>query len=427
MLSSGRIPDGIRIPDGKLLLAFSGGSDSLFLLSILSLLAPERTEAVYVNHSLRPREELDREIALNKKNAGKLGIPLSVFTIPKGSINTLSTEKNCGIEAAARELRYKILLEKARKDGFDWILTAHHREDQAETVLMRILTGSPFTSYQGIARADGKLFRPLLSVAKKDIMAYLEKSGLEWSEDSTNSDTSYMRNKVRHCIMPLVSDDERETLCRIASNVAGFRSRFPSIMLKRSFYVSICRSDFLSSLPFRQDEALYHSLGSIGWKERVSRSLLLSVIKKADEGRGSLRLHNAFFFFTETEIRVYPPLDDFVVPFSSDGAAYEGITLSEESEDEKTLMIDTSSFIPPVIVRTSRESDRIELKDGSKRISELEKEYRIPYSIVLEDRNGIVAVFARFLGGRDRLAERFLGMKSSSRPFACTYSSLMNK
>lgn len=190
MLSSGRIPDGIRIPDGKLLLAFSGGSDSLFLLSILSLLAPERTEAVYVNHSLRPREELDREIALNKNNAGKLGIPLSVFTIPKGSINSLSTEKNCGIEAAARELRYKILLEKARKDGFDWILTAHHREDQAETVLMRILSGSPFTSYQGIARADGMLFRPLLSVAKKDIMAYLEKSGLEWSEDSTNSDTS---------------------------------------------------------------------------------------------------------------------------------------------------------------------------------------------------------------------------------------------
>ena len=140
-----------------------------------------------------------------------------------------------------------------------------------------------------------------------------------------------------------------------------------------------------------------------------------------------MRLHNASFFFTETEIRVYPPLDDFVVSLSSDGAEYEGITLSEESEDEKTLMIDTSSFIPPVIVRTSRESDRIELKDGSKRISELEKEYRIPYSIVLEDRNGIVAVFARFLGGHDRLAERFLGMKSSSRPFACTYSSLMNK
>ena len=151
-LSSGRIPDGVIIPEGKLLIAFSGGSDSLFLLSVLSEAAGDRTEAVYVNHHLRPETELREEIELNIRNAERLNIPLTIINVPEGEITKLAKEKDCGVEAAAREVRYSILREKADNEHFDWILTAHHREDQAETVLMRILSGSPFTSYQGIRR-----------------------------------------------------------------------------------------------------------------------------------------------------------------------------------------------------------------------------------------------------------------------------------
>ena len=410
-LSSGRIPDGVIIPEGKLLVAFSGGSDSLFLLSVLSEAAGDRTEAVYVNHHLRPETELREEIELNIENAELLHIPLTIINIPEGEITKLAKEKDCGVEAAAREVRYRLLREKADNEHFDWILTAHHREDQAETVLMRILSGSPFTSYQGIRREDGKIFRPLLSVPKSEIMDYLQLRKLEYSEDSTNSDTDYLRNDIRHNIMPLISDTERDILSRIAENTEAFRNRIPTIKITdRYFYKTLDRNEFIGAFPFQKEEAVYSVLSSFGEKSRVPRSLIDDICKKAEEGKGRIIISSAVFFFTSDEIRIYPSISDFVTLFENDEARYRNILLGvTPHHDTLTLRIDTSKLVPPVILRTSREGDRIILKDGERKISDMEKNLRIPYSLVLEDRSGIKAFFSRFLGGRDRLSLDMLG------------------
>ena len=112
----------LQIPsDGDLVLAFSGGSDSL---ALLSLLPPERTTAVYVNHNIRGQAELEREIELNRRNAERFFIPFKVLTVERGKVEELARGGRMGIEAAARRLRYSLL--STIKGSY--ILTAHHQD-----------------------------------------------------------------------------------------------------------------------------------------------------------------------------------------------------------------------------------------------------------------------------------------------------------
>ncbi len=401
-----QIPEGVSIPDGKLLLAFSGGSDSLFLLIVLSIIAPDRTLALYVDHSIRDRNELDAEVSLNIQNASKYGIPLRIERVPDNLIAAEAERK--GVEAAAREARYAILRSAAMEYGADHILTAHHREDQVETVLMRMLSSSPFYAYQGIKREDGLLFRPILSVPKKEILAFLSAAGAVWSEDSTNSDTGYLRNRIRHSVLPLISEQERCLILKIADNVSSFRKRYPELSVRKMFFTEAGRKEFLASPAFIQEEFLYTAFREAGVDERVPRKAIAEITRKAEEGKGRSEYGEITFFFSCDYIRIYPPFPDFVAEYTGKDIRFSSLFLKHEAEDDLTLNIDSSKLVPPVIVRTAREGDRIELKGGEKKISELEKDLRIPYSIVMEDRSGIVAFFSRFLGGRDRLAKRFL-------------------
>ena len=406
--SSGRIPEGVVIPGGRLLLAFSGGSDSLFLMSVLSRVAPERTEALYVDHSLRPRRELEHEIRLNKENAERLGIPLRIERIPDGAVDKLASDKGIGLEAAARTLRYSILRRVCSSEGFSYILTAHHREDQDETVLMRILSGAPFYAYQGILQEDAAVFRPILSVPKRDIITYLSDEGLSWSEDSTNGDTGYLRNSIRHHLMPVMTESCRDSLSRIASSVAAFRRRFPPLDAGDGFYAETGRDAFLSAMPFQREEFIYRALSRLGYPGRIPRALAEEALRKAEEGKGGFRSCGAHFIFTRSSVRIYPEIRDSVLQFTGEPLSFCGLVLGSVVPDALTLVFNQERFVPPVIIRTSREGDIIHLRGGRKKVSELEKDMHLPYSFVLEDRAGIAAVFARILGGRDRLAARFL-------------------
>ena len=188
--------------EGSLLVAFSGGSDSL---ALLSLLPRERTRALYVNHHIRTDEELEKEIALNRMNCERLGIPLRIVELERDAVERLSASEGIGTEGAARALRYEALL----SEDADWILTAHHQDDEVETFLMRVLDGSPFWKYEGVRKVDGRIWRPMLNVPKSLIENYLEEAGLEYSYDSTNNDTTYRRNSIRHRLLPLITETER--------------------------------------------------------------------------------------------------------------------------------------------------------------------------------------------------------------------------
>ena len=395
------------LPPGRLCLAFSGGSDSL---ALLSLLPKERSYAVYINHNIRPSDELEKEIALNKRNASSFSIPIKIITMERGQVEALSLKEGIGIEAAARKLRYAIL----EKEDADYVLTAHHMDDQVETILMRLLSGSPLYRLEGIRLERGRIFRPFLHVEKELINAYIDESGLSCSYDSTNSDVRYKRNFIRKNILPLISPDEKRLISSIAANMQQINGREAGIPIRKGFTYSIEKETFLSSSPMRMEEALYKINEALGFSSLLSRSQCLEVENAVEKNLN----YTGPRFLVRTSgdvIRFYPKhvniVFDGTKSFTWNNLCYE---VSDEAFDEKTLIIDFSSLALPLLLRESRECDVIELREGRKKVRDLEKEYGVPYCFVLEDRTSIVAVLARVFGKKDRLARRLLNRKGKA-------------
>lgn len=208
-----------RIKPGQhLVLGLSGGLDSVVLLDILCVLRPSldfRLGALHVNHQISPNASdwgaFCRDICLANQVAFD---EVAVILRGKGE---------SGLEAAARDARY---LAFAGLQA-DFVVLAHHQDDQAETVLLQLLRGAGVKGLSGMPQlriADRMQFlRPFLDVPRSEILAYAQWRGLRWVEDESNMDVSYGRNFLRHEIMPLLSrrfPAYRETLSRAAGHFA---------------------------------------------------------------------------------------------------------------------------------------------------------------------------------------------------------------
>lgn len=405
----------INIPsEGRLLLAFSGGEDSLFLLYALSVLAPERTTALYVNHNIRGEKELEREVELNTLNARRLGIPFDIAVIPPGVISALAEERNTGIEAAAREKRYSLLLSYAGKNGFDYILTAHHMDDQVETVLMRMMENSPFWKWGGIRERDGRIIRPILHIRKSEIREVVSSLSLEYSLDSTNSDTKYKRNYIRAAIMPGLRDSEKEIISSIAGNVSSLAVTPLSFEHASPLYVSFSRKDYLLSSQSVRETTLYSMFSCLGETERLSRRYLSEIDEAAVKGSTRVETKDYIVYVygdTVKGVRKLP--SDFSSPFLGEKTLLPpplGVTLGKV--DSLTLEIE-DAILECSMIRPSRPGDTILLVDGRRKISSLLKEFKIPYALVLVYNGEITAFFSSFLGGRDRLSSSLRGRKGT--------------
>ena len=192
----------VNIPESghHLLVAVSGGEDSMCLLHGLIKLKPAfdlDISVMHVNHGLR--ETADDDQRLVEEFTSKNNIPLYIHSLK----NELRAN-TANIESWAREHRYSALRLKAQEINADWILTAHHGNDQVETLLYRIVEGAGPRGLQGIHKQNGKIFRPLLSCAKKDIHEYQIKYNVPYAFDVTNNDTSFTRNYIRHKVIPVL-------------------------------------------------------------------------------------------------------------------------------------------------------------------------------------------------------------------------------
>ena len=383
------------------MVAFSGGEDSLVLLA----LAPkDRTHALYVNHNIRSREELSKEIENNKKNARALGYELEVAEISEGEVERKAREEGIGTEAAARMLRYEILLSR----DADYVLTAHHQDDLVESFLMKIEDKSPFYRHNSIRKANGRIYRPLLYTPKSLIHRLALTLSLTPSIDSTNFDLGYRRNWIRHYVLPLLTEREKDLISKISGNVDEYERKLGRIDYKLSSCFSFSRTGYLSSPKAKRERLIFECFSSLGVKGRISKAHLdafNSAVEKGVKLDGNL-IH---LRIAKDEVRAYGKIPRFVLPVDGDLDFLSfRLTLSDYG-DEKDLVIDFDLLSKPWLLRLSRDGDRIHLKEGWKNVRDLEKEYKVPYSFVLEDRNGLVAILSRALGGRDRLSRRFLG------------------
>lgn len=200
-------------PSDRVLVACSGGLDSVVLLDLcLERLGAPRVVVAHVDHAVRANSGRDADFVA--AFAAREGIEAWSGRLPPGPPD----------EARLRRLRYRALESARRALGADWILTAHHRGDQAESVLIGLVRSARPTALRGIPERRGRILRPLLAVPRGELLARAERRGLAWREDPTNREPRQLRSRIRKELLPLLESRYRPgmeaRLARLAARLA---------------------------------------------------------------------------------------------------------------------------------------------------------------------------------------------------------------
>jgi tRNA(Ile)-lysidine synthetase-like protein len=191
--------------DQKVLLAVSTGVDSMVLLHLVEKLNVT-IGVIHIDHQLRPESKIEAEFLQSYCKSHHLPLYTKVWEQP--------AEKN--VEAEARKVRYNFFEAVMKQEKYDLLLTAHHGDDQLETLLMRLTRGGSFTGHSGIVRKQsfgtGVLLRPLLDFSKEEIYSYAEKEQVIYFEDATNQSLDYFRNRIRNNVIPELKKENPKIL-----------------------------------------------------------------------------------------------------------------------------------------------------------------------------------------------------------------------
>ena len=197
------------LPETPVLLALSGGADSVALMHLLHGLSKRDgfpLKLAHLHHGIRGAEA-DRDQAFCRALAEKYGLELFCEQV---DVPALAARSGHGLEETARQVRYAWFADLMREQGIPLLVTAHHADDNLETLLFRLCRGSGTGGLSGISPirdfASGVLVRPLLQVTRSEILAYCEENQLEFVIDSTNSDTTYTRNRLRAEVVPVLEE-----------------------------------------------------------------------------------------------------------------------------------------------------------------------------------------------------------------------------
>lgn len=206
-------------PDTAVLAAFSGGADSTALLLELKRLSDAgalgRVTACHVHHGIRGADA-DADASFCKALCARIGVPFRCEYVDAPAFAKANGQST---EQAARTLRYRALRRVAAEEGCDAIAVAHHRGDQAETVLLHLIRGTGLRGLCGMRKRSGELVRPLLDTDRADILRYLGERGQPYCVDATNADGDALRNRVRNELLPWLEKQNPAIvpqLCRTA-------------------------------------------------------------------------------------------------------------------------------------------------------------------------------------------------------------------
>lgn len=204
------------LKDTRLLIAISGGVDSVVLAHLCSELNLNFSLA-HCNFNLRGEESnADEDFVLDLAEQ----LEVEVF-IENFDTQAFANEHKRSIQMAARELRYDWFAELAEQLQFDYILTAHHADDNLETFLINFTRGTGLNGLTGIPMINDNIVRPLLPFSRETIEAYARKEAIKWQEDSSNSSRKYLRNKLRHEVVPILKEINPQLLDSFQSTIVN--------------------------------------------------------------------------------------------------------------------------------------------------------------------------------------------------------------
>ena len=367
--------------------ALSGGKDSVCLLHLL-LENREKlnitVKAVHVDHSIRGKDSED-DAEFCKNYCEKLSVPLKIFKV---DAPLYSNENHLSIEQGARELRYKIFNELL-SDGFaDKIATAHHKDDNFESVLFNLFRGTGLKGASGIPKQNGKIIRPLLDATREQIDDYAIQNNLPFVQDKTNFESVYTRNYLRNEVVPKILDrfpdavnntakfssickEEDEFLSDLASKIILEKENklyIPlnenAVLVKRAVIIA------LSRLGVQKDYEFVHVLDVLGLKNLQSGAKITlpkNVIAQKEYDYALLYKDNAI-------------KNDKVYPFSVGSFDFNN-SVCEISVLGGTLKFDGDKIPSGAVIRTRRDGDVFKkFGGGTKKLKEFLIDKKIPLS-----------------------------------------------
>lgn len=291
------------ISEGEhILIGLSGGADSVCLLSVLNLLRDEleiNLSAIYIDHKIRS-DETPFEIDFCKKICDLFNIPIiikSIDVIPYAHNNKISKQE------AARELRYSAFYETAYQLKADKIALGHNADDQAETVLIRLIRGSGPLGLSAIPPVRQKIIRPLIEIERSEIESFLDNHNIGFIIDSSNLTDRYLRNKIRHIIMPELKKINPSVVKTILKTADIFRSeeKYFEILVTKSMMKLISRKNeqsielFLAPLqilePVIMRRVLRRAIDETRGLKGISFIHVEEIIKLIKDGKSGDRLY----------------------------------------------------------------------------------------------------------------------------------------
>jgi tRNA(Ile)-lysidine synthase len=270
--------------------ACSGGVDSVVLAHALHE-SGVRLSIAHVHHGLRG-EDADADAAFVAALAKRLALPFAQRRVdPRARVATAGSSRvRPTVQEAARRLRAEALRDAAGELGADHVALAHNADDQAETVLLRLLRGTGPEGLGGIAERspDGFFVRPLLGVARREILAHAERRGIEWREDPSNADRRYARARLRHEWLPGLTRDFNPRLLRAIGDLAEAQRR-------ESEWIAL-RVEQEASRRFAQDASGGLRIGADAWStdgmpDAIARRLVRLALHRMGCGRDVTRAH----------------------------------------------------------------------------------------------------------------------------------------
>ncbi len=238
---------GAPVRGETLVVGLSGGADSVALTDVLAALQRRhgfRLVAAHLDHGLRPDSADDA--AFCHAFCASLGVPFRGGTAP---VRERALREKGGIEQAARLERYSFLRRVKDDEGAGWIAVAHTRDDQAETLLLRLLRGAGASGLAGMRRRSGDLARPLLGVPRASVLEHLRARGLAWREDPSNADPAHLRNRVRHELLPYLEQ-------RFNPRIREALARTAALLADDAAYVEAQAQELVASIGSRHGAAL---------------------------------------------------------------------------------------------------------------------------------------------------------------------------
>jgi tRNA(Ile)-lysidine synthase len=273
-------------PEDRVAVALSGGPDSVALVWLLRELTSAGelkaglTGLIHVNHGLRG-EEAERDEAFCRELAGRLSLPIEVARL---DVAEAARAERRSIEAVARDLRYRFFAEAADRLGATVVATGHTLDDQAETVLMRLLRGAGSRGLTGIRVRRGRFIRPLLECRRADLRGYLAARDEPFCEDSSNASFAIARNRIRHQLIPVIRD--------IAPGGIAALARLASLAAADEAYLEAHVSEVAPSVVLTTEGGVQLDTGRLAAQPAaIGRRLVRQALERVAPARGVSASH----------------------------------------------------------------------------------------------------------------------------------------